>query len=327
MKRSRLLTFTGACALAGVLVACSNEPRIGGVGTIPAAASPATERHSWMAPGVASGDLLYVADDNSGAVFVYTYNPPAMKFAGVLTGAGPGPMCVDKQQNVWIVADNGFTYAATEYAHGGTAPIAVLMDPAGPPTGCAVDPTTGNLALSSTPAIYNQTAAIAIFHHERGKALVYDDPAVPGFYTCCTYDHQGNLYGYGSGDGDGGTVIVELPKGSNAFASIDITPGIESPDGIQWIGKYLTIADNGFSPGIDEFALTENGPKKIRAIPLNGTTSIGQYDIDGNHVIVPSRTHGDPGFVGLYHYPDGGDPIRSWEFSAPAAVVLSRGQH
>jgi hypothetical protein len=280
-----------------------------------------------MAPGAASGDLLYISDVGYGAVFVYTYSPIGMKFVGVLTEPqAPGPMCVDKQQNVWILGGGfgGKSFAATEYAHGGTSPITVLMDPAAPPTGCAVDPTTGNLALSSDPLTHGQSATIAIFHHERGKPTLYEDPSIPGFYDCCTYDHRGNLYGYGSENGSGHNIIAELPKGSNSFTHITLDHEINQLLGMQWVGRYLTVAEtDAVNSVIDEYELTPN-VTLARTIKLSGVTLLWQYFIDRNRIIAPNAPFEGPGSVGLFDYPAGGDPIRSHEFSEPVAVVVSR---
>jgi hypothetical protein len=281
-----------------------------------------------MAPGAASGDLLYISDVGYGAVFVYTYSPIGMKFAGILTEPqNPGPMCVDKQQNVWILGGGfgGKSFAATEYAHGGTTPIAVLMDPVAPPTGCAVDPTTGNLALSSTPIARSQSATIAVFHHERGQPTLYEDPSIPGFYECCTYDHHGNLYGYGSENGSGHNIIAVLPKGSNTFAHVTLDHEISWLYGMQWVGRYLTIGDSDtVKSSIDEYALTPSGVTLARTIKLSGVSLLWQYFIDRNRIIAPNAPFEGPGSVGLFHYPTGGSPIRSREFSEPIAVVVSR---
>ncbi|MGA8533906.1 MAG: hypothetical protein WB615_07340 [Candidatus Tumulicola sp.] len=330
MKLSEFATRAGAFALVAAIAGCANAAGVAGAGPIPSAPAPMTAKHSWMAPGAASGDLLYISDDGYGAVFVYTYSPVGMKFVGVLSQPiGPGPMCVDKQQNVWILGvRDGVSYTATEYAHGGTSPIAVLMDPAGPPSGCAIDPTTGNLALSSNPFSHSQIATIAIFHHERGKPTLYADPSIPGFYTCCAYDHRGNLFGYGGGDGSEDSIIDELPKGSNSFTHIKLNPEISFLYGIQWVGHHLTVADsNSVQGGIDEYELTPSGAKKAGSIKLSGVTLLWQYFIDGNRVIAPDAPVDAPGFVGLYHYPAGGNAIRIREFSEPVAVVVSRAPH
>src|SRR6516162_10280237 len=114
--------------LSTFLAGCTDAGRVIGLPAAPSKLSAAT-RQSWMAAGAASGDLLYISDVGYGAVFVYTYSPIGMKFVGILTEPqNPGAMCVDKQQNVWILGGGfgGKSFAATEYAHGGTPPIAVL---------------------------------------------------------------------------------------------------------------------------------------------------------------------------------------------------------
>lgn len=329
MRISTFVTRVFACAMVSVVAGCANGVPGSGTG-VPSISRTPRVRQSWMAPGAASGDLLYVSDDGSGVVFIYSYNPPAMKFVGFLSvPGGPGPMCVDKQQNIWILGvRDGASYVATEYAHGGTSPINALMDPAGPPSGCAIDPTTGNLAISSTPLTPGQIPTIAIFHHERGKPTLYKNSSIPGFYDCCTYDHQGNLYGYGTQNGSGNTTIEELPKGSSSFIGIPLHAEISWLYGMQWVGRYLTIADNNDQEAqIDEYDFTASGAKRVKAIKLPGTTLLWQYLIDGNRVIAPSWPFGGPGSVGVYDFPSGGKAIRSLEFSEPVAVVVSRAPH
>ena len=141
MKNS-LLVALPVFALAAALAGCANSG-VDGPGLNPSPSrSEGNHMHSWMTPGAASGDLLYISDGGYGAVFVYTYSPFGMKFVGMLSEPqNPGALCVDKQQNIWVLSGVGEgSYGAIEYAHGGTEPIGTLVDPAGEPTGCAADP-------------------------------------------------------------------------------------------------------------------------------------------------------------------------------------------
>src|SRR4029077_5972075 len=99
---------------------------------------------SWMRPDAGGQKLLYVADSGSGTVKVYAY--PSLVYDGELTGfIQPLFDCADKAGNVWIV-----DYAAgqmTEYAHGGTSPIATLTGLTNPYE-CSVDRPTGDLAVA-----------------------------------------------------------------------------------------------------------------------------------------------------------------------------------
>src|SRR5581483_10436727 len=109
-------------------------------------AAPNIDRSaSWMRREATSSDLLYVSDVGTEDVYVYTY--PGGTLAGTLTGfAEPQGLCGDAQGDVWIVDTQ--KSRLVEYAHGGTAPIAVLADHGEYPSGCAVD-AHGNVAVTN----------------------------------------------------------------------------------------------------------------------------------------------------------------------------------
>jgi hypothetical protein len=104
---------------------------------------------SWIAPGAISQNLLYIGDASSGGVLVYTYLPNP-RFLGILTvPSQPGGECVDAAQNVFVTDEGPGSRVTYEYAHGGRSPIAILGDPNGTPSSCSIDPTTGDLAVTS----------------------------------------------------------------------------------------------------------------------------------------------------------------------------------
>ena len=286
-------------------------------------------RHSWMSAGAASGDLLYVSDDGYGSVMVYSYGPRAITFVGVLSAPiDPGPMCVDKQQNIWILGEaKGTNYSATEYAHGGTTPIAVLTDPAGVPVGCATDPTTGNLALASNPSLTggDRSPTVAVYRNGSGNPKIYQNTSTDGFYGCCAYDHSGNFYAAGEEATGGRNVIQVLPKGSKTFTSFTLDREVNGLYGMQWVGKYFTVSDSFLSndSSILEYTVSSKGVTFARDISLKGVTLLWQYYIDRNRIIAPNAPFEGPGSVGLFKYSDGA-PIRTFPFSIPVAVVVSR---
>jgi hypothetical protein len=186
--RHYALSFSAAAAL---LAACSgSQPPIGAPGATAQTSTLATHADrgkSWTLPEAKSIGLLYVAgsqNGQNGSAYVYTY--PQGRLVGTLTGfAEPFGECTDSAGNVFIVAySNGSTSASTiyEYAHGGTKPIATLSDP-DVAVGCAVDPTTGNLAASGN--------GVAIFKNATGNPAYYSS----GYhFYYCGYDERGNLY-------------------------------------------------------------------------------------------------------------------------------------
>ena len=83
------------------------------------------------------------------SVFVFSY--PGLSQVGTLKSLNYSAQgeCVDSAGDVFIATSNAsYTGTIFEYAHGGSTPIAELSDP-GYPWGCAVDPTTGTLAVSN----------------------------------------------------------------------------------------------------------------------------------------------------------------------------------
>ena len=78
--------------------------------------------------------------------------------------------CVDGAGNVFVT--NSFKGQILEYAHGGTTPIATLSDPNQYPIDCAVDPTTGNLAVTNYFA-KTGPGSVAIYQGAQGAPLFY----------------------------------------------------------------------------------------------------------------------------------------------------------
>jgi hypothetical protein len=121
------------------------QPPIGAPGALPQTAavqsqSVGDDSGSWMAPGAASQDLLYVTDLNTVEVFTY----PRGKYQGTLRGFEFAiGICSDANGNVYAT-DEGYD-RVSEYAHGSTKRLRTI--PTGQSFGCSVDRTTGNLAI------------------------------------------------------------------------------------------------------------------------------------------------------------------------------------
>jgi hypothetical protein len=191
---------------------------------------------SWMAPGAAAHELLYISNLNGENVLVYSY--PQHKLVGTLTGFDqPDGVCSDKKGDVWIV-NNGTAKDVVEYGHGGTKPIATLNESAELLVGCSVDPTTGNLAVTNASTYLDGRGSVAIFTHAKGTPTLYTDPKMYYVYFC-GYDDKGNLYIDGFPYGSYGFRFAELPKGKKTFTNITLTGGtIKYAGNVRWDGKY-----------------------------------------------------------------------------------------
>lgn len=164
------------------------------------ASAPYSRQKSWMLPGAQKQQsLLYISNQGSGSVTAYTYlNGGGLVLVGTLTGfSKPTGMCTDSAGDVWI-PDYG-TGALYEYAHGGTTPIDVLKqrgNGGGLPFDCAVDPTTGNLAVANQHpgAKYGAKGNVAVYPKGAKTGRVYTFAS--GFRNVyfVAYDNKSNLY-------------------------------------------------------------------------------------------------------------------------------------
>jgi hypothetical protein len=222
--------------------------------------------------------------------------------------------CVDQNGDVFI--SNLGTGNIFEYAHGGKKPIRILSSPSGDPIGCAVDTTTGDLAVSSLGIGSN--GSVAIYKNARGKPTLYQDPVFQKYYFC-GYDGKGDLFV----DGQSSSNVfefAELAKGSSALKTITLGQSIGWPGAVQWDGQYVAVGDEN-AHVIYQFGINGSGGEKKGSTPLRShALYIHQFWIQGHTVIVPnayfesSKALSD---VLFYRYPIGGKSVQK----------ITKGQH
>jgi hypothetical protein len=321
-----------SCAAAAFLAACSELSLP--IGAMQQAGAVATRSESWMLQEAKGKDLLYIANTDSGArdtgtVTVYTY--PQGELVGDLKGfTVPQGLCVDKAGDVYIV--NSYGGDIIEYAHGGTKPIKTLTD-TGLPYGCAIDPKTGNLAVTNwcdgpQGSCYSK-GTVLIYKDARGTPKVLTDPYTAIMYYC-TYDKSGDLFV------DGVAKIYDigfakLPKDSTQFQNMELTlPNKpQAPGGLQWAGRYLAAsAIDGNA--VYEYQLTGDQGKLVHVTPLkkipNGSGT-NQFSISGQTVVAELITSDryPNGRVYLFNYPAGGKPTEAivQSINGPEAATIS----
>lgn len=267
---------------------------------------------SWMSPDAAKTKaLLYVSNLSVNNVTVYSY--PKGKLVGTLTTdfASPDGICVDKKNDIWIVNNGaGTVNTLVEYKHGEKSPIATLNGSANS-IGCAIDPTTGNLAVTSYGAGSSYPGNVAIFKHAKGTPRLYTDSKI-GHWNWLGYDPKGNLYADGTNLAQTEFFFAELPMGKKAFKNITLKGGtIYYPGNVQWDGKYVAVGDQevgGSGCVAAVYQTTGAGGKIVHKTPLDagGCEAIVQFWIDGDALIGPNSAGN--GSVGFYKYPAGGKP-------------------
>ena len=288
------------------------------------------KRTSWILPSAKKGSLMYISDEEESAVYVYTY--PKGKLVGSLSVGSAAGMCTDAKGDVWIASPSN--NEVVEYAHGGTTPITTLALTNQVIVGCAFDPTSGALAVTS------QCEDIRGDCVQPGSVFVYSDitkPAqqysIPEVSTAdfCGYDAKGNLFVDGYVDPSGPTILGELSKGSNAVESISLSRPIYTPGGIQWDGKHLAIGDvtagNEITSAVYQFDVKGTKATAVGTTPLHGTNQVLQFWIQGSTLVAPNSSFGStPSDARLYKYPKGGSPtlvIDPGGFEEPIGSAVS----
>jgi len=320
ISTSRLACLSALALITGLAACSAQQPGSGGL--VPAGASPAQtarsgDRRSWMAPDAKNKDLLYVADQNTNDVDVFSY--PALKREGTLSGFdAPSGECVDNRGDVFIANDEASDII--EYAHGGTSPIATLSDPGYYPVDCSIDPTTGNLAVANIISTSFGQGNIAIYTDAKGApSAYYSDANVYSMYSC-TYDDAGNLFVDGENDGSSSFEFAELPSGAKTFTNVTLNQAIGVAGGVQWDGKYVAVGDQ--YADIYQFSIQGTKGTKVGTTPLNGAGRNLEFWIQGSKVIVPYE-NSSVGGVGIWHYPAGGASkkvVKGFEYPDGATV-------
>ena len=256
-KRYMRVFLCCSCSLLTTLVysGCSEGP----INTLSSGSATAS-RESFSRSRATSQPLMYVSFSNSVSIFTY----PEGQLIGAVTGVqSPGFPCSDDQGNVYVPDINAARILV--YAHGGTSPTATLADPGYRPEFCAIDPTTGNLAVSNfNSAPTDGQGNIAIYEGATGVPTLHADPDMK-FYASCAYDDEGNLFVIG----DSGAPFAELSKGSNTFDDISVPfTGLVFT---QWDGKYIAVssdAGNDIGTPIYRLKITGSTAHIVGEVPI-----------------------------------------------------------
>ncbi|HEY1882196.1 MAG TPA: hypothetical protein VGG51_04055 [Candidatus Cybelea sp.] len=286
--------------IAAVVSGCAGEQVA--PAPLPAAAvrRPARDaRPSWVAPDAKKIPLLYVTDLGTGDVYIYAYRTGALK--GTLRGfSRPWGLCVDRAGSVYVTDNDA--QLIHKYAHGGTKPTATLKDPGETPGGCAVDPTTGDLAIANVSNLGSEPGDVAIYRKGRAPRRSFKDPGI-NYYEYCSYDNHGNLFV--DGQKGGAFVFAELSAVSHAFTDIDLNASIQFGGSVQWDGTQVAVGDYT-AHKIDEFDIGPSGATEVGSTKLDGATFAVQFLIDGAKIVSPDAGGAD---VLFWNYPTGGSPV------------------
>jgi DNA-binding beta-propeller fold protein YncE len=309
MKHAAALTVTlGACVLlaAGGCSGRGSVAPLAPVSALPESPQTGGHRH----------ELLYVSDVYADVVYVYSYPDGILEQS--LTGfRQPFGECADAHGNVFIANPGNFD--VLEYAHGAATPKATLSDAGSVPLGCAVDPVTGNVAVTDRET-NGGPGDVAIYR--RGHTTPQRRYTNPAFneMVLCGYDPRGNLFVNGVTASEQ-FLFAELPRGGKTLATITLDEHFFSPGGVVWDGSALVVGDES-TGAVYRFAIEGSKGTTTGTTRLGGTNEIFQFSIRGSHLIGPNAGSGS---VSSWKYPKGGAPIRTISgLREPVAAVISK---
>ena len=271
-----------------------------------------------MDAGAAAHDLLYVTD---GVANVYVYTYPG-QHVGTLAGfIKPLGECVDAPGDVFIVSSTGGKRSSqsaiiTEYAHGGKKPMETLKAPQ-LGSGCAIDPSTGNLAVAGSWDDYGEYyAALSLFtkgSEGSGPSTTYAKSF--NAFSLCGYDPQGNLY-LSSESNSQEEDLVRLPADSgDGFELISVGEPLydyNAPVSVQWDGKYVTVSSAPYHAPVKLYRLSISGSsaKVVGTTTLSSKSNVdktSQVWIQGKSVVDADYLKGKAG-IDRWAYPDAAKP-------------------
>ena len=284
----------------------SSQPRPDRMMTFSGGRQPSV--YAAVAPAAKKQNLLYV--DGLGAVFVLTY--PGGKLEGYVASLpfNPTNLCADTTGDVFFVGGGYPDAEVAEYAHGGTEPIATLADASGTPYSCAVDPTTGNLAVINLTTGVGSPGNVAIYQDAQGTPELYSDSKFHDFLFG-SYDNQGNLLVDGGGEFD--LKFAELPAGGSTFTDIRLNKGLRNPGVIQWDGSDFAIGQRvvrrqRYGALFARVVISGSGGTVVSESKLKGRAAYFAW-LQGDVIVGTEGAHAKR--LSYWHYAEGGAPFKT----------------
>lgn len=310
------------CLAIALLASCSGPLPVDGPAVSTAARTARSQAvKSWMAAGANSKDLLYIT---GGDVFVYSY--PQDQLVGELTGFSLARGdCTDAKGHVYITDSTANT--VVEYAHGATQPIRTITVPATAPVSCAVDPASGDLAVTAAGEYHTgEGASLLVYRKAKGRPQPYTYSKILA-YTYCVYDGSGNLFvdgtpahGYGYD-----FELSELPYGATSLQGVSVQNGMPWSAALQWDGKHLAVGQN-ILPQILRYTVSAGYARYVSSTPLSGAYNAIDFTLAGRRKAIVINEYYVDRYIVMwdvlaYHYPAGGEIQEVVNFDGPISSV------
>jgi hypothetical protein len=283
LSRLAIQRWSGIIAAAAMLTACSGQLQV----QTPLAA-PALTRSSAV-HSADEANLLYASYPGINTVDMYTYFDGnfgnRVKSIGI---SDPTGLCTDKAGDVYVVSNSGDT--VSKFAHGATRPEQTIKLAAGNPFACAVDLSSGDLAVSVQNPRGKTYKGAEVHIFPGGRPPFKDYRSSAGFHqtSYVAYDDKHNLfviaspcqtYDYCQYYSQGGPpALFELTPGARWFTQVHLAHSkLVDPAGIGWIKPSLLVTDNDYKNKRRTFGLKvfiqRGNAEVIEAFPLPGMES------------------------------------------------------
>jgi hypothetical protein len=203
--------------------------------------------------------ILYISSEKEASVYLYDY-PKARLIRTIIGFYAPAGLCSDGNGDVWVTDTDPYTETGylDEYAPGGKSPIATLEDPSNSPRACAVDPTTGNLAVADSQD------NVAIYPGAKSPPTYYSTAGFVKNPDTIAYDGGGNAYFAGA------TQVGWLPAESVEVMSFSLKPNLRKYGQLRWDGRYLTLlARAGNYDEVWRYELLGRSAKRVGTIEVD----------------------------------------------------------
>jgi hypothetical protein len=304
----------GLCISAGLIAftGCgSGRPSVGAFSALPQGRIPASTEtgRSWMLAEAKYEDLVYTSDIKLNKVFVLS--SPAGKLVGTLNFPdAPWGLCSDTGGNVFITRflDDGGVGKVEEYRHGGSRPIATRSLPISASATCSVDPTTGDVAVTSggNGEGYDNISIFSSPFEKGTPPRTITAPSTGTSVPYSAYDDRGNLF-LMTLQYSVGWSLYRLAHGSSTLVPINVQGAYGA---LQWHGRYLCVG----IPAIHHVKISRSNGTVVGVTTIFGKRdfhgNFGQFWNDGNTVAAPfnyplRRQRRGQYFLGIWSYPSG----------------------
>jgi hypothetical protein len=289
-----------SCVAAAMLASCGgSQAQIAasppGVGLLAKSASAINGRQRHRASG-SYGDLTYASGPPD---WIYMLDYPSGNLVGDFkAGIYVSGMCTDTSGNVYILGYEDFS-TILKYAHGATKPTSTITLHGYDAFSCAVDPTTGDLAVL-TSNTGDQVVAV-IYPGGSGSPTYYTLPVGTQWGRHgCTYDDSGDLFVEVQGKSNRADDIAELPEGGSSFSILTPNRNIEVKT-LQWVSSYLAAIGKGVV-----YRLAVSGS----SIQVTGDTKTDESGplgwIQDSDVLIALYGNAHKSELAYWNYPKGG---------------------